>query len=189
MHKRYITTIAVVLAFFALLAFVFFFEKDKKSKEDIEVEKEELQEIPVLGFAEDDVSRLVIQNANGTFTLTKDGESWKLAEDEAYDVNPLEVSSLIKYANNLVARSTFQAENKEEYGLTEPSIKATFDLTYDKQITLDFGDPTPDEANIYVMSSESNDVLVVPVILFTQYSAVTKDSFKRTKEEGEVQTE
>ncbi|MDH4136910.1 MAG: DUF4340 domain-containing protein, partial [Anaerolineae bacterium] len=109
-----------------------------------------------LSVPQDDITKLTLENANGTFTFTKDDEgTWTmdgLAADETLD--EAKVTSLIQRAATVNMIQPLGKEEQAAYGMDEPNAVVTL-KTGDKTITLRVGAQDPTDKSYVVISSES----------------------------------
>ena len=109
-----------------------------------------------LSVPQDDITKLTLENANGTFTFTKDDEgTWTmdgLAADETLD--EAKVTSLIQRAATVNMIQPLGKEEQAAYGMDEPNAVVTLE-TGDKTITLLVGAQDPTDKSYVVISSES----------------------------------
>ncbi|TEU17985.1 MAG: DUF4340 domain-containing protein [Anaerolineales bacterium] len=130
-----------------------------------------------LSVSQDDVTKMTLENTNGTFTFTKDDEgTWTmdgLAADETLDEN--KVTSLIQRAASVNMTSPLGKEKKATYGMDEPNAVVTLE-TGDKTITLRVGAKEPDANRYVVISSESPYYVRV-----SEYSV--KDLVEKTRDD------
>jgi hypothetical protein len=103
-----------------------------------------------------DVTRLTVENGNGTFIFTVDGEgNWTmegLAEDET--LAETKVTSLVRQASLVNMVEPLGREEQAAYGMGAPKAVATIE-TAGKTITLRVGAQDPDDNSYIVTSSES----------------------------------
>jgi hypothetical protein len=109
-----------------------------------------------LSVPQDDITKMTLENANGTFTFTKGEEgAWtmaRLATDETLDET--KVTDLIRRAASVNMTSPLGKEEKASYGMDQPDAVVTLE-TEDKTVTLRVGAKDPDDNSYVVTSSES----------------------------------
>jgi hypothetical protein len=130
-----------------------------------------------LSVPQDDVTKMTLENANGTFTFTKDDEgTWTmdgLAADETLD--EAKVTSLIQRAATVNMIQPLGKEELAAYGIDKPNAVVTLE-TDDKTITLHVGAKDPDANRYVVISSESPYYVRV-----SEYSV--KDLVEKTRDD------
>jgi hypothetical protein len=117
-----------------------------------------------------DVTKLTLENENGTFEFAKAGESWTmtdLAEDEI--LNESAVTSLLSQASSVRMSTPLGTEAQAAYGLANPKATVTLQ-TAAETFTLQIGAQNPDEDNSYVLSASKSPY-------FVQVAAFTGDNF------------
>jgi hypothetical protein len=109
-----------------------------------------------LSVPKDDITRMTLENTNGTFTFTKGDEGkWTmagLAADETLD--EAKVTSLIQRAASVNMVRPLGTEAQAAYGMDKPKAVVTLE-TKDKTITLRVGAQDPTDNSYVVISSES----------------------------------
>jgi len=131
-----------------------------------------------LSVPQDDITKLTLENANGTFTFTKDDEgTWTmsgLAVDETLD--EAKVTSLIGQAASVNMIEPLGKEEQAAYGMDEPNAVVTVE-TGDKTITLRVGAKEPDANRYVVISSESPYYVRVYEYSVKDFVEKTRDDF------------
>jgi hypothetical protein len=109
-----------------------------------------------LSVPQDDITKMTLENTNGTFTFAKDDEgNWTmdgLAADETLDET--KVTDSIRRAASVNMTSPLGKEKLAAYGMDEPNAVVTLE-TADKTITLRVGAQNPADNSYVVISSES----------------------------------
>jgi hypothetical protein len=105
---------------------------------------------------QEDVTRLTLENGNGTFIFERGDEgSWALAdlaEDEILDET--QVTSLLRRAAVVSLKAPLGREEQPSYGMDAPNAVVTLE-TGEKTVTLHVGAQDADAATYVVKSSES----------------------------------
>lgn len=184
--KNYRATIIVVTVFFALFAFVYFFESKRENKQDKVEQVNEVKEEQIVTLSGSEVNKVSIEYNNSKFTLEKKDDQWKMAEDPSLDVNDLKIKTILDDFKDLKTKSKFKFEKIEDYGLNNPAIKIAFELKDGKKVNFDFGNKTLDETNVYVRKDGNDEIFTLPVEISTKLE-VNKDSFKKEVEEKKTE--
>lgn len=131
-----------------------------------------------LSVPEDDIAKITLENANGTFTFTKDDEgTWTmggLAAGETLDET--KVTSLIQRAATVNMIQPLGREEQAAYGMDEPNALVTLE-TGDKTITLRVGSQDPTDKSYVVISSESPYYVRVSEYSVKDFVEKTGDDF------------
>jgi hypothetical protein len=130
-----------------------------------------------LSVPRDDITKMTLENANGTFTFTKDGEVWTmdgLAADETLDEN--KVTALVQQAASVNMVRPLGKEEQAAYGTDQPNAVVTLE-TSDKTITLRVGAKDPDANSYVVISSESPYYVRVSGYSLNNLVENTRDDF------------
>ncbi|MGD2178304.1 MAG: DUF4340 domain-containing protein [Anaerolineae bacterium] len=105
---------------------------------------------------QEDVTRMTLENSNGTFVFEKDDEgNWTLAdlaEDETLDET--QVTSVLRRAATVTLKAPLGREERLSYGVDAPNAVVALE-TGDKTVTLRVGAKDADAASYVVKSSES----------------------------------
>ncbi len=109
-----------------------------------------------LSVPQDDITKMMLENTNDTFTFTEDDEgAWTmdgLAADETLD--EAKVTASIRQAASVNMLRPLGKEDLAAYGMDEPNAVVTLE-TGDKTITLRVGAKDPADNSYVVTSSES----------------------------------
>jgi hypothetical protein len=112
--------------------------------------------------AQEEVNRMTLENANGTFVFEREGEdAWTLAdlgEDEALDT--AQVTAVVRRVSSIRMREPLGTEERPSYGMEDPNAVVTLE-TEEKTVTLRVGAKDSDDAGYIVKSSESDYYVVV----------------------------
>lgn len=113
-----------------------------------------------LEIPKEQIVSLTLENANGTFGFTKEGETWvmeDLAEGEILDQTAVE--TLINRAALVTMIEPLGTEEQDSYGLAAPDAVVTLqtrgDEAGERTYTLRVGAKDPDDNSYVVLSSES----------------------------------
>ena len=120
---------------------------------------------------------LTLENANGTFEFTKDGEQWTmpgLAGDETFNENNF--TSLFSQASGIRMTRPLGKEEDPAYGLDNPQAVLTL-KTADKTYTLSIGAKDDTDNTYVVKSSESPYYVRVGEGLITTFLEKKRDDF------------
>ena len=140
-----------------------------------------------LSFAQDKVTAVTLQNAQGSWNFTQDAQKqWTMAGLAAGDkFNPDSVTTLLATLSNVAMLQPLGKANKPEYGLDKPQAVIALTLQDSitataKTITLSVGAKDPKDNSYVVFSSESP--YYVRVAQFTVEGLVAKkrDDFMAT---------
>ena len=106
---------------------------------------------------ETQIKEVTLENADGTFTFSKEGDdTWTmagLAPDETLD--QVEVSDVVQKVASLSMLRPLGKEELPEYGMAEPKAVVTLE-TADESVTLRVGAQDPEDESYVVISSESD---------------------------------
>lgn len=163
-------TIILVAIFFALLAYVYFFEIKEEKKKQATKEKQE----QVLNIDKERVSELAFLPAG--ITIIKPEAHWIISApirtkaDQATIDNILDTFSRLK-------RDRFVSDNPNDFkkfGLSR--YQSAFVINHDKSSdTLFLGDSNLDKTKVFCRKSGSNEVYLVPMTLATHATRTLYD--------------
>jgi hypothetical protein len=131
---------------------------------------------------------MTLENTNGTFVFEKaDDGTWQaasfstsdagatpLGEDET--LNEAQVRSVLRRAASVTMRNPLGKEEKETYGLDDPSAVVTLE-TGDGPVTLRVGAKEPDDGSYVVKSSESDYYVEVASTSVSTLIETGRDAF------------
>lgn len=112
--------------------------------------------------AQEEVNRMTLENANGTFVFEREGEdAWtfaNLGEDETLDT--AQVTAVVRRASSVRMKEPLGTEERPSYGMEDPNAVVTLE-TDEKTVTLRVGAKDSDDAGYIVKSSESDYYVIV----------------------------
>lgn len=77
----------------------------------------------------ENMTRVILENANGTFEFTKEGENWVMAGlEEGETPDPAQITSFVQQVSQLRMQEPISRELKEEFGLESPSATVTIEV-------------------------------------------------------------
>lgn len=112
--------------------------------------------------AQDDVTRLTLENASGRFVFEReDEETWALVEpadlEEGESLKQTQIGSLLRRAASISMREPLGKDERVAYGMDEPEAVVTLE-TDGETVTLYVG--AKDEDGSYVVKSSQSDYYV-----------------------------
>jgi hypothetical protein len=134
-------------------------------------------------------TNLTLENANGTFEFTKDGDKWDmqgLADDETFNENNF--TSLFSQASGIRMTKPLGKTEEAAYGLDKPQATLTL-KTADKTYTLQIGAKDDTDNTYVVKSSESPYYVRVAEFTATNLIEKTRDDFLQAPPTAEPTTE
>jgi len=136
-----------------------------------------------LSVPPDEVTKLTLQNANGTFTLMKEDDEeddqgvWimaGLAEDETLD--EAKVNGIVRQATSVTMVRPLGQEEQAAYGMDAPKAVVTLE-TAERIITLRVGTQDPSDSTYVVFSSASPYYVRVSEYSVKDLAETTGDDF------------
>jgi hypothetical protein len=124
------------------------------------------------------VKKVTLQNANGSFTFTRDeGEDWTMAGLHSGEtLSQTQVDSLVRRAASVTMDSPLGKEQKPEYGMEQPGAVVRLE-TADSTVTLRVGAQDPEDQSYVVISSESPYYVRVASYAVQDLVEKTRDGF------------
>jgi hypothetical protein len=108
---------------------------------------------------QDTLSQVVLENAQGTVVLVKEGESWTLADlQEGEEVSEGKVNTLVRNASTVTLMEPLGTSAEPAYGMDAPLAKVTL-TTPEGMQTLQVGAKNPAD-NTYVVKSSASPYYV-----------------------------
>lgn len=114
--------------------------------------------------AQEDVTKMTLENAQGTFVFEKEEDTWQMVEPSAAEgdessageetLDQAQVRSVLGRAASMTMKKPLGKEEREAYGLDDPNAVVTLE-TADETVTLRVGAEDADDASYVVKSSES----------------------------------
>ncbi|HJO02432.1 MAG TPA: DUF4340 domain-containing protein [Acidobacteriota bacterium] len=154
MQIRNTLIMAVVLIFVG--GFVYFYEVRGRA----EREEAERQEELLVHFDSEQVTALELTTTSGTVRATKTEGEWAIVAPIAVAADGAAIDSLVDRMESgkherLISEA---ADDLAAFGLAEPVVRATLELSDGERATLAIGNATPVGANVYVTAGESGAV-------------------------------
>lgn len=122
-----------------------------------EAEQEETEET-VFEIDAGDISQVVVNSGENSYTFTHEDDQWKYPEDEKF---PLSESVILNKMSDLTSitasRIIENPENLEEYGLDSPEIDVIITDTDGKETKLLLGDVNDSVSGCYMILNENTD--------------------------------
>lgn len=127
-----------------------------------EEEQTEEKEITAFEVKAEDISQVSIENNGVLYTFVKEEETWKYTEDENLPLNQAVVSNIVSGLTSVKAqRELSDIENPEDYGLSDPKLKATITDKDNKQTVLNFGDDNEAVSGAYMSMGNNEKIYLV----------------------------
>lgn len=173
MNKKLYSTLALVAVFIGLLGFVYFFEKDKVSKQEQE-ENTQKEEQYVLQLASEDINAITIRSQGEEFVFTKNDAQWSF--DGEGKLNQVFIEGLMEDIFEAKTTVYFESENLDEYQLSTPNTEIVFGTTYNTSEILRIGGDGPGNV-VYVKKDNANEIFAVSSESIKKHQSITKDTF------------
>ncbi len=128
-------------------------------------------------LAPEEVTALTLENPNGTFELTREGESWNLAglgQDET--PAPEKLSALVNQATSIRMVEPIGREQQPAFGLDDPQAVLTLE-TAGESYTLRLGAQDEETENYVAASSESGYYVWVNAFTGNNFVQKTRQDF------------
>ena len=139
-------------------------------------------------IAQADVTRMTLENENGTFVFDRqDEETWTMADSSTDEegavslgedeiLNQSQVRSVLSRAASVTMKKPLGKQEQDAYGMDEPSAVVTLE-TADETVTLRVGAKDADDASYVVKSSESDYYVHVATTSLTALVENGRDAF------------
>jgi len=150
LSSKFRTTLILVVVFAVLLAFVWFFEKDR------EVKKEgELETYNVITINKDEVKEVVFEYGDQKTKVVKEGNDWQLAEPIKYQARDQKIEDIIEEIDELEANQLIESDDLSEFGLDEPEVKVLLVMDDNSTKELLVGNDNPQETSVYIKADDT----------------------------------
>ena len=167
--------LGVLAVVFALLsAYVYFYEiQGEKKREEAEEKAKKLFQ-----FEEKDIAQIDLKNPDGTLSLQKDKDSWKMLKPVEAKADKSTCDSLAGDIVNVKVDRTIEDPhiNWKNFGLEPAAIQFTVKLNSGKTHELELGDKDFSSSSVFARVSGNNKVLVL------SSTALQTDATKKTIE-------
>lgn len=162
-------TLVLMGVFIVLAGYVYFVEV--KQYEEEQQQKEFAKQ--VFNFNKDSLAVLKFRNNNGSFTLEKIQDEWRITKPLYTDADKSTITSMISSLSGAKKQRTFSIISGQlgEYGLDKPAVTVQVQLTNGEKDSLLLGDKTP--VGSYVFSNKTD------TLVFTVNQSV-KNMFNKT---------
>lgn len=161
---KFRTTLILVAVFAALLAFVWFFEKDREVKQE-----DELETYDILAVDRSMVKEIIFEQTDKKTKVVKGENGWQLTEPIKFKARASKIEETLDELGNLVANQRIESDSLGEFGLDKPAIKIVMVLTDGSSQELLIGDKNPQATSIYVKASSSNYIYLADTVIETQF--------------------
>ena len=158
------TPIVLAVSVVLLAGYIFFFERDRPGRSEIEARTGFL----VQSLVHERVSRIHISSADEQTVMTREGEgfdeSWTIEEpvEEVADLGRVE--DFLKNWEFSIATRTLEnpsPEDVQSFGLDTPRASVRFEMGL-AEVTVSLGAGTPVDGGGYVRIDDRNQAMVVP---------------------------
>lgn len=163
--QKFRTTLILVAVFAALLAFVYFFEKDREVKDQSSTEE---MTYDLINFDKEQVKEIIFEQSDKKTRVVKEGAGWKIVEPITYQARANKISDTLDKINELNGTQEIVSTDLAEFGLEEPGVKATLIMNNDTQHEISLGDKNLQESGIYVKVSTQDSVYLTNTLIETQ---------------------
>jgi uncharacterized protein DUF4340 len=166
--KAFAKTFLALILFAGLFSYWFFVDRHKKGTAETENAKEK-----VFTVEKEKVKELGVAKSEGDpVRLVKEGSDWKLTSPSAAPADGAQVDSLLSTIQTAEINRvvTEQPESLATFGLDKPRLKVSVLADGEKEAqTLELGNKTPDENNLYAKMPTKARVFTVPYHLETTF--------------------
>ena len=163
--KKFRTTFLLVLLFAALLAFVYFFERDREVRKDRDLEE---QTYDLVNFDKSQVKEIVFEQTDKKTKVIRENDDWKIIEPITYKARTSKVDETLDKINELIATQEIVSDDLVEFGLDKPIIKITLVMQDDSHLEVILGDKNLQETSLYIKTSLSNNIYLTNTLIETQ---------------------
>ena len=163
--KKFRTTFLLVLLFAALLAFVYFFERDREVRKDRDLEE---QTYDLVNFDKSQVKEIVFEQTDKKTKVIRENDDWKIIEPITYKARTNKIDETLDKINELIATQEIVSDDLVEFGLDKPIIKITLVMQDDSHLEVILGDKNLQETSLYIKTSLSNNIYLTNTLIETQ---------------------
>lgn len=135
----------------------------------------------------DAVIQFSVTNENGSFTFEKKGEAWQCKDIPDFSTDTAVLEKMIQKAVSAVSADCIEdAENLEQYGLTQPAVTISYQ-TAEEARTLYIGDYNSAIYKYYLRMEGSNTVYTVDSTFRTVFTKNLDDLRLVAQEETQAE--
>lgn len=145
MKKQQIRTLAILAAIALLLGITLFALRYEKTPEVLP---------PLVDYDSGSIINLTYSNQAGTFSLQKNGDSWKLSNDARFPINGETIHKMLDILCTLRPQSVVENPNTEELGFTTPQCTISYNHSSGSG-TIYIGSMNAVTDQLYVMSGDT----------------------------------
>lgn len=160
--NKLLRNIIIAVVCLAVLIGLYFLVEKMPGKSD----GDDLSSSDYVTISEEDYNNIVkvsVENAHGSFTLIKNGDSWFSSDDDKIELSNDRVTSLLTSISTIVGNVIEEeTEDFEKYGFSNPSASVSYELSDGKKISFVLGSETPSGSGYYMKTDNSNTVYVLP---------------------------
>lgn len=150
----------ILLVVFGLLLGTYFVVIKKLGSQEYGSGRDELDKIVDVDL--NDITELTVENQEGKYVFTKDGEEWKLSLPHTFRFDNNAINSLAINVSSLTATKVIEenATNLAQYGLEAPEV-ITIKLKDGSVKVVEVGDETPTRTGYYAKEQGSSRVCLI----------------------------
>lgn len=157
------------------------------------------EKVSVLKSEQSDIRSIKVKNTHGEFTLEKPEsgkETWLIDKLTSIDISDTMITSLLSNSADLEAKKLVEENvtDLSKYGLDKPTAEATITYKDGKSVTVQVGDPAPDdkysyaklkgEKSVYMIYTTKLNYYTEPVTAYVATTIIEKPSDDEWPEYG-----
>jgi len=158
--KKFRTTYILIATFIILFLFVYFYEKNRIVKNEDEIETHQIIQID-----ENEIKEIKFTNAEKETVVVKEEDGWKIIKPIKYQARQQKISEIIEEINNARSEQKIMSDDLSEYGFDQSIVSLLFIKNDGESIEIIFGGPNPQQTDIYVKTSISDEIFLVDSFL------------------------
>ncbi|MCI6554021.1 MAG: DUF4340 domain-containing protein [Lachnospiraceae bacterium] len=141
-------------------------------------EESETESYPVVELDAASVTRISLDNENGSYSFQKEGEEWICGEDELPEADASLVEDLVKKAVSIHSEDRIEeVGDLSQYGLAEPVISVSIQ-TEQADLQFNIGDYNSAVSKYYICVEGENTVYTIDSTLRSSF-AKDLDDFRK----------
>lgn len=167
--KLIVALLILVIMVGACVGLTLYGPKDEDSSTE-----EETEDITAYTIETEDVAKIYVENnaSKTPLTFVKDGEDWYCEEAEDCTLNQYKITAMLDAITEVEAEQKIEnslEENKEEFGLDEPTTTITITLADDSQVTYYLGTLNSVLQQYYFNVEGQQDVYLISTVMYNSF--------------------
>ena len=174
MQRKQVVQFLTLLLFILVMVGAYMGIRSYQARQEKEKNKQEAEAlIPLTSFQPDSVTAISYDLDGTKYIFEKDGEKWKVADNEII-LDQDAFTDFLQKAGSITSETKVEAEEGEDYGFSNPSRTVTV-TTQKGTSSLIFGMKNEKLGQYYVKTSESSNIYLVEESVYAVFDKSAED--------------